>query len=201
MAERVGFEPTVPLPVRLISNQVRSTELRHLSAARQPSIIVLDRRWGAEFGAGSQKGFDPLGSSPNQISGRGRELLGARRPHSGNRQCRQDSGRRPLSNHPRVRTGSDCTAVWPNAAFPNSRHSRRPSHRRPLTLRSHPRLHHIPIARRPEQTRRLISRGVFSTGRCCCEEFWCNRIQNSWSLPCCESSRLGIDCGWPSGQP
>jgi hypothetical protein len=38
MAERVGFEPTVPLPVRLISNQVRSTKLRHLSAAANPSI-------------------------------------------------------------------------------------------------------------------------------------------------------------------
>ena len=33
MAERVGFEPTVPLRVHLISSQARSTGLRHLSAA------------------------------------------------------------------------------------------------------------------------------------------------------------------------
>ena len=32
MAERVGFEPTVPLRVHLISSQGRSTGLRHLSA-------------------------------------------------------------------------------------------------------------------------------------------------------------------------
>jgi hypothetical protein len=32
MAERVGFEPTVPLRVHLISSQARSTGLRHLSA-------------------------------------------------------------------------------------------------------------------------------------------------------------------------
>ena len=42
MAERVGFEPTVPLQVHLISNQARSTGLRHLSegaeASRIPSI-------------------------------------------------------------------------------------------------------------------------------------------------------------------
>ncbi len=31
LAERVGFEPTVPLRVHLISSQARSTELRHLS--------------------------------------------------------------------------------------------------------------------------------------------------------------------------
>jgi hypothetical protein len=37
VAERVGFEPTVPLPVRLISNQVRSTKLRHLSAGGETS--------------------------------------------------------------------------------------------------------------------------------------------------------------------
>ena len=37
VAERVGFEPTVPLPVRLISNQVRSTKLRHLSAIGETS--------------------------------------------------------------------------------------------------------------------------------------------------------------------
>ncbi len=39
MAERVGFEPTVPLQVHLISNQARSTGLRHLSAAAQASRI------------------------------------------------------------------------------------------------------------------------------------------------------------------
>ena len=33
LAERVGFEPTVPLRVHLISSQARSTGLRHLSAA------------------------------------------------------------------------------------------------------------------------------------------------------------------------
>ncbi len=38
VAEREGFEPSVPLPVRLISNQVRSTKLRHLSAAGEASI-------------------------------------------------------------------------------------------------------------------------------------------------------------------
>ncbi len=32
LAERVGFEPTVPLRVHLISSQARSTGLRHLSA-------------------------------------------------------------------------------------------------------------------------------------------------------------------------
>ena len=41
MAERVGFEPTVPLRVHLISSQARSTELRHLSAGREASRI----RW------------------------------------------------------------------------------------------------------------------------------------------------------------
>ena len=35
MAERVGFEPTVPLRVHLISSQARSTELRHLSAGER----------------------------------------------------------------------------------------------------------------------------------------------------------------------
>jgi hypothetical protein len=55
---------------------------------------------GAQVEAGSEMGFDPLGSSPNQISGRGRELLVARRPNTGNRQCRQDSGWWPLSNYP-----------------------------------------------------------------------------------------------------
>ena len=51
MAERVGFEPTVPLQVHLISNQARSTGLRHLSAAGEASRIpsvwatpVRDRR-------------------------------------------------------------------------------------------------------------------------------------------------------------
>ena len=39
MAERVGFEPTVPLQVHLISNQARSTELRHLSAGAEASRI------------------------------------------------------------------------------------------------------------------------------------------------------------------
>ena len=34
VAERVGFEPTVPVKVHLISNQARSTGLRHLSAGR-----------------------------------------------------------------------------------------------------------------------------------------------------------------------
>ena len=37
MAERVGFEPTVPVKVHLISNQARSTGLRHLSAGGHPS--------------------------------------------------------------------------------------------------------------------------------------------------------------------
>jgi hypothetical protein len=72
MAERVGFEPTVPLPVRLISNQVRSTKLRHLSAAVQPSIYALAGSCEAEVGTGSQNGFDPLGSSPNPMSTRER---------------------------------------------------------------------------------------------------------------------------------
>ena len=39
MAERVGFEPTVPLQVHLISNQARSTELRHLSEGAQASNL------------------------------------------------------------------------------------------------------------------------------------------------------------------
>ena len=39
MAERVGFEPTVPLRVHLISSQARSTELRHLSAGAEASRI------------------------------------------------------------------------------------------------------------------------------------------------------------------
>jgi hypothetical protein len=39
MAERVGFEPTVPLQVHLISNQARSTELRHLSAGAEASSL------------------------------------------------------------------------------------------------------------------------------------------------------------------
>jgi hypothetical protein len=43
MAEREGFEPSVPLPVRLISNQVRSTKLRHLSAVGEPSISARER--------------------------------------------------------------------------------------------------------------------------------------------------------------
>ena len=47
MAERVGFEPTVPVKVHLISNQARSTELRHLSAgaeaSRNPSPRATDR--------------------------------------------------------------------------------------------------------------------------------------------------------------
>ena len=37
MAERVGFEPTVPLRVHLISSQARSTRLRHLSAGAEAS--------------------------------------------------------------------------------------------------------------------------------------------------------------------
>ena len=43
VAEREGFEPSVPLPVRLISNQVRSTKLRHLSAAGETSILIPER--------------------------------------------------------------------------------------------------------------------------------------------------------------
>ena len=39
MAERVGFEPTVPLQVHLISNQARSTGLRHLSEGAEASRI------------------------------------------------------------------------------------------------------------------------------------------------------------------
>ena len=39
MAERVGFEPTVPLQVHLISNQARSTWLRHLSEGAEASRI------------------------------------------------------------------------------------------------------------------------------------------------------------------
>ena len=39
MAERVGFEPTVPFQVHLISNQARSTGLRHLSERAEASRI------------------------------------------------------------------------------------------------------------------------------------------------------------------
>ena len=53
MAEREGFEPSVPLPVRLISNQVRSTKLRHLSAVGEPSISVPGRvRWTGGYSEG-----------------------------------------------------------------------------------------------------------------------------------------------------
>ena len=39
MAERVGLEPAVPLQIRLISNQARSTELGRLSAGAQTSNL------------------------------------------------------------------------------------------------------------------------------------------------------------------
>ena len=43
MAEREGFEPPVPLRVRLISSQVHSTGLCHLSASRNAKGVVMAR--------------------------------------------------------------------------------------------------------------------------------------------------------------
>ena len=56
VAERVGFEPTVPLRVHLISSQARSTELRHLSAGAEASKIGREVGGRSRFGSPGGKG-------------------------------------------------------------------------------------------------------------------------------------------------
>jgi translation initiation factor IF-1 len=72
MAERVGFEPTVPLRVHLISSQARSTGLRHLSD-RSEAIAAVRARASRETrhrgAARPWRGYPAARSVSNHIRG------------------------------------------------------------------------------------------------------------------------------------
>ena len=81
MAERVGFEPTVPFRVHLISSQARSTGLRHLSDQAQTY-----RRRAAEPAAACAAQAEPLTCAVRRPRGRGLRAKGI----EGNRLARDD---------------------------------------------------------------------------------------------------------------
>ena len=71
MAERVGFEPTVPFRVHLISSQARSTGLRHLSDQAQTY-----RRRAGEPAAACAAQSEPLTCAVRSPRGRGLRAKG-----------------------------------------------------------------------------------------------------------------------------